>query len=1102
MQSKTLSTGLFVTIILLAGCTQQTGPQYETLNTEITCPPTQEICILGNPGLLNEMSIYSDTDTVFSLVLRNNLEGDEARNVEVKLKNLSPFYVVEGYNYNTDIANTCSISAGVWKPYEIRESIYVPEPQFISDFGLPFASKMLDIMYPNEEVEFLWNLRTPSRQEIANVAYEHSIDYEISYDYKTSILQTIYAISEQEYQRMLSLGDDLTAKKGTITSSIGALNVESIIEEPVRVSGENSQFSLTYKVNNKRNGIPQYPALFAFQYPIGTQFVGAFSGERSLYSYGYIDLRAAFEYYGGDPDDTDRICLPEEFDKYDHIIDEFHEKNPDTKDICISYDELLDYLKRNFKDLSINTTEAPRIVLKFLYPINLVNEMNYLYFPMMTTESIDVSKYYTFRLKAKYRYSISGSDDIIIVPSEKFYTSVDTSQEVKFSGNMGFNFEKNSDTYHLQDETLIMNRAAYSVNSSIYKVFNPNANNFLHLVAFSSSMAPKTFSCTSDSDCTSEKILLANNGFCIQGLCNYNMTYETVSEKDLNSVDASAKTDLIPMVRSNIPLYSSVFSAVLPSTVCTEVGTKHLLLFGKLSSGNFSVYVQYSNASGIIGTSGATQINLVGEIYSTINFNALLQPLVLDCVNGYTNTLIMNSTKDGTTFEFYDLVLYNKNDTGTNIMKDDFLTRSGASSGYFKLTLNNQHSTYSLANDFHINKGERVNHYMKYIMPFGGSEVKYGINSTRSDLAVTNWQYKTAVHTAITPMETASVVFNNSNKDVTDSLIYISTTDANVLNFNKIYHTISVNQSEIVTAPYTYSVKIGYSPRDGHLSKEYESDSYKVFDRKTYYVNHLPYTVSSSTEGRGTEDVHQLDMGISVQEKINNLVEFIDYKSFIELNELTLSSSEEENVFSDSDLIGYQLDDASSAARVIPLEMNLMSYYQNETVYQKRVEIGGNYYTVIILYSDTLSKLILYCIDNEVNANNKVWEYTFNITVLKGHMLTGDSINPFLNASTAALSPINKEVTLIDYAEYSVKELSSSVQDCSVNINSFLQKVNKKPIISINYIVNYGADALSTQSSTGSVIIGDYNSLAETNSAFGTSFTGDFVRGVVNKCQK
>ncbi|MDD5499692.1 MAG: hypothetical protein PHT91_02335, partial [Candidatus Nanoarchaeia archaeon] len=296
-------------LIFLSGCAQQTSSVPEGISIETLCPPEQEICVLGSPGLLNELSIYSDSSTTFSILLRNNLGGEEAENVKVKLKNLSPFYVVEGYKISegyemfleTNELRSCVLSQGIWKPHEIRNPLNIPEPQFISDLGLPFASKMLDVMYPNEEVEFLWNLKTPSRQEIANVAYEHRIDYEVSYDYKTSILQTIFAVSEQEYQRMLSLGEDVLARKGTISSSVGALNVESLTEEPVRVSGPNSQFSMTFKVNNKRSGIPLTPAVFVFQYPEGTGFVGAFRGPTSLDSYGYIDLKSAAKYY----DDTE-----------------------------------------------------------------------------------------------------------------------------------------------------------------------------------------------------------------------------------------------------------------------------------------------------------------------------------------------------------------------------------------------------------------------------------------------------------------------------------------------------------------------------------------------------------------------------------------------------------------------------------------------------------------------------------------------------------------------------------------------------------------------------------------------------------------------------
>ncbi len=89
-------------------------------------------------------------------------------------------------------------------PYQNRTVSNTPNPQFADDFNQPFSVYKLGTMYPDEETEFLWRLRAPSYQEIANVAYPHTFGGTVSYDYKTGLIQTVYAISEDEYQKSIT----------------------------------------------------------------------------------------------------------------------------------------------------------------------------------------------------------------------------------------------------------------------------------------------------------------------------------------------------------------------------------------------------------------------------------------------------------------------------------------------------------------------------------------------------------------------------------------------------------------------------------------------------------------------------------------------------------------------------------------------------------------------------------------------------------------------------------------------------------------------------------------------------------------------------------
>ncbi|VVB75441.1 Uncharacterised protein [Candidatus Tiddalikarchaeum anstoanum] len=497
-----------ILMVIIAGCTtSQTTSEIQTPTQETVCQSTEDLCIIGTPGLLSENSIYSSADTYFSVILRNNIQGQEASNVEVELKNVGPFKIVEGYNYTSETCTPNSTVEGLWDPYRIRDVFHSPDPSFADDLGLAYSKHKLSTMYPDEEIEFLWRLRSPSYQEIANVAYPHTFNYVISYDYKTGILQTVYVLSEEEYQRILRVEGTAPTTKGTMTSSIGPINVESSVEEPVRIQGNNSQFTLTYKVKNQRNGIPTKPAMFVLQVPDGVEHAGRFDKPRALEEEGYLDLAQAIIYYnttgigmeGG-------VCFPNSYDDGNVLL----EGNPDApivpgSSLCssdykmISLSNILAYIRENFPDLDLNG-DTPKLVVRFIYPNDLVSDLNYLYFPLRTTEQVAISKYYTFRLKAKYRYSFSGSDNILVVPNpENFDTSTYTPGLMWGDMKPYWNY---MGSYTTPDSRTLRISKNNTVLESYFRNMGEATNTFLHVVNLTNYNPTNRYvSCSADSDC-------------------------------------------------------------------------------------------------------------------------------------------------------------------------------------------------------------------------------------------------------------------------------------------------------------------------------------------------------------------------------------------------------------------------------------------------------------------------------------------------------------------------------------------------------------------------------------------------------------------------
>jgi hypothetical protein len=283
----------------------------------------------------------------------------------------------------------------------------------------------------------------------------------------------------------------------------------------------------------------------------------------------------------------------------------------------------------------------------------------------------------------------------------------------------------------------------------------------------------------------------------------------------------------------------------------------------------------------------------------------------------------------------------------------------------------------------------------------------------------------------------------------------------------------------------------------------------------------LPYLDNLDVSELRGEDSHLItfeEEEDTPTEKLDKIKDFIEFRSFIELNEVNIlsTSSELDNVISDSDLIGYQLNDpdylADSYANTLPVSMKVMSYNDDETLFYKKVAIGeDNTCNLIVLYSDKLTpstnRLMIYTIDDNKSDNVVKYNY-FNISVMQGQRIQSNKI--YLDTTASIVKQIINSYDSLPspktYAQLSellnLKGLGAI--DCSINSNLFGQEINKKPILKIDYTIGYGekSNIESVAYTSGTIIIGDYNTLAEANNALGgTGFTGDFKKGVVSVCK-
>jgi hypothetical protein len=239
------------------------------------------------------------------------------------------------------------------------------------------------------------------------------------------------------------------------------------------------------------------------------------------------------------------------------------------------------------------------------------------------------------------------------------------------------------------------------------------------------------------------------------------------------------------------------------------------------------------------------------------------------------------------------------------------------------------------------------------------------------------------------------------------------------------------------------------------------------------------------------------------------IADFVERKCFFQVSDINGI------ILSDNDDMGFYLDYTSyeTLTKDIPESMNVISYYSNESLFTQPVYTSNE---LIGVYSSPIEgaitdTLILYFFNEDSKAhffeyNISLLNATFSITqeTIVHKNLKQVSTNQYYEPS---LDPDDYPYTRAVAAGSNLKvtirlgEQTTNVFGCSGNIGGV------KPILVIDY-ADYDidiatGDKLSVYDS-GSIIIGDYDSLSNLYSELGATYRqgAEFVKGVVNICYR
>ncbi len=335
-------------LLLIAGCVSDQKP------VETKIDSTTAIGVLDFRAIVTKM-LTNDYNYIL-LSIRNNAGGSNARNIIASLENVDPFtlYECQSEHKASALGTRCN--------------------DFFDDTNLAYNTHKVEKMMPDEEIQFLWNIKSPSNEEIVDMVYDHTIYYTLTYDYTTTVTLTVAGMSQSEYLARSKEGP--VTLHGQTISTPGELRIESTTQQPI-IYNEGSDaplsFSLNFKLHNNGDGVVTPGSNII----IGVKLDPLVSKSDSASDFGWVNYDGNIVY---------------------EILDAFQE---------IDYPELTSTVKSGMAWINISAEQLVSGDYSLTLPVELSTQNIY-----------EPEKTLTFNVYIYYNYMKEGSTKISVYPTK------------------------------------------------------------------------------------------------------------------------------------------------------------------------------------------------------------------------------------------------------------------------------------------------------------------------------------------------------------------------------------------------------------------------------------------------------------------------------------------------------------------------------------------------------------------------------------------------------------------------------------------------------------------------------------------------------------
>ncbi|HDQ59782.1 MAG TPA: hypothetical protein ENN30_01165 [Candidatus Woesearchaeota archaeon] len=411
---KKIAILLFVPLFFLAFSFGCIGTR---IGNETKLEVTQGVGVVGS---LKIAELYPGLDGFVSITVRNNLGGENAREVYVSLDNVAPFKIIE--------------CGGAQEPDTFRTSIPNCRGEESLDHKLTFRQRGVPRFLPGEELEFFWRIRAPTQKEISDISLKHPLYYDIEYSYWTNFHQNMIFMSLDEQLRRQQAKEDIYIS-GASGMGAGEIRLSGRTTQPVIYQfsypqGEQEpeyNFAVRYDVKNMGSGYPLSDIVFIIVYPNEMQNTPDITE-----TYGWYELN---EGYDGTYQIISKAMASGAGTEGCTVVDKdkgilncecrtgiFDRTGTEETVRCDDWAAQMVFDDETATRIRLNNLEGKKLI-KVINRDDFLKEFS-IYIPLQITADEMTSlknnniplTVYTFNVYSVYRYFIEGKNNIIVYP--------------------------------------------------------------------------------------------------------------------------------------------------------------------------------------------------------------------------------------------------------------------------------------------------------------------------------------------------------------------------------------------------------------------------------------------------------------------------------------------------------------------------------------------------------------------------------------------------------------------------------------------------------------------------------------------------------------